>query len=485
MKSTRTKSIDPVVAVKNSPSKKNLWIILGLVVVVLIGLIAAAYFILPTAFIGSSLAQFKNYTSFRVQYLPPTPNVVKVEASIHTNWTDLSKFTFEVPAINQEKDNNLNLNLLANKNDLYFQLAYSKIKTIEAELAKGYPPILELQTYQRALPVIEGNSYLHFDIPASTSSADKNKKDTSIKVTTKDQRQFAKATKSIYFLRSFNPFYQFEGQRYTRIIFGVNKNKLLEAIEMVKDSDANIKVSQINAFKKMVEATPGWNNDLMEFLIDGQHRLYKVTLRIPQVPDKVLSENLADSLSDEKSFKSMIDQANKYVKNKVDANSNQPKLMELGSIVFDQFDSAQKFAQPSSIVEAQSIIEVAEKELKPLLASLLTGQPLSLPTPTRSLAPPTTNKAPRPANCMIYQITGGPLASKKCYVPEDAQALGKLVEQRNNVVANNQVAFETAQTKCSQGDQDACKQSETIYYSATAQITSLEQQIKTITKRGW
>ena len=68
---------------------------------------------------------------------------------------------------------------------------------------------------------------------------------------------------------------------------GLDKVKLVAALESLKDMDLDVKVSQINALIKVVNAVNNWDSDLVEiYLKDGY--ISVVILSLPEIPEAAL-----------------------------------------------------------------------------------------------------------------------------------------------------------------------------------------------------
>lgn len=319
--------------------------------------------ILPASLTNKAFENLGASQSFTIDFaLAPSKENGNVtgSVSIHKDQTKYQSVSLTFNSLQGDSTNNLKLDLIVNKSDLFAKMNYSKIAMLLTELKTSAPQITSLNTYTLLEPVLMGQKWIHGPLPKTNEP-----KTLSDQVVTIDQQKNlgSKLQKTLVF-RSFNWNYSFEGKSYYRTTIGLDKQRLLSVLDEIGTSNLNIKKEDVSAIESIVNASDNWNEDLVEILIDKSGNLYSVSLSLPNIPE---------------------DKLNAALKNDAPAlgNINLPKttstakLVYIGKFRISNIDNVADIAAPTNLVEFSDVAASAQKELGPIFSNSLYDSVLS------------------------------------------------------------------------------------------------------------
>lgn len=334
----------------------------GLLGLIALGVIVYATVLKPYILVGKSMASLTQYDSAQILYQTEDQKF-KLVADVAGEDKPF-KIEAKMENLGGEESSDLTVTGIFSEQEMYTQANYSEPKVIELLLSGIYPAIVRTQTYKLAAPLWRGEQWLHVTFPESEDSAEVDFEwDNADAETKKLMSDLVLAIKPGKIEKN----YGFEGDTYTKVGYGFRKERLIKAINDLKDTKIDMKVSQINSLVEIVESSDDWDQDLLTFLIDKKGDLRVVLLQLPQIDEKVLDEGIAEGASEDRTgmaagvmgmFKNMVWKA-------------QGEMVSLGSVRLGQFDQVKAPEIPTRLVEGVELWETATKELGPIIAQMM------------------------------------------------------------------------------------------------------------------
>lgn len=358
------------------------YFVLGLVVIA--GILYTTV-LKPYMVVGKSIASVSKYDSAQVIYQTDDQKFKLVMDGAGEG----KPFKMEAKLTDvDEKGNSLTGSGVFDEQNMYVQINYSDPKSVDEILMMVYPMITRTQTYKLAAPLWKGEKWLHIALPETTE----DKPEVNFEWDTADQATKKFMTDMVLAIKpgKIEQNYGFEGESYTKVSYGFRKDRLIKAIEDLKDMKLDMKVSQINSLVEIVESSDDWDRDLLTFLIDKKGDLRVVLMQLPKIDEKVLQEGIAEGASEDKTgmaagvagaLKSMV-------------WKEEGELVSLGSIRLGQFDQVKAPEIPTNLVEGATLWETAVQELGPIIGQMMMAsgqQPSGMSVPTYPTATPRVN----------------------------------------------------------------------------------------------
>ncbi len=281
------------------------------------------------------------------------PFQIKIEGNLHEDkFSSISVQGFlgmtpDFPAQNFKAD------FVYDKTNLFLSSFYSQLNPLLVKAKNLAPDIEKYKTYQLILPILRNEKWLHIAIPEGLSD-----EESSFSLAEqKDNEKIASSFGDAVIYRKLDQNFQQDGKVFSRITIGLNKEKLLKALNDVKDSTRNtMKLSDFNKLVGFAKAVDSWNSDWIEILVqkdDGMLR--QIALNFPGLSKAELTK-LGEFVSPESASSDVQDV---------------PKLDHFFVIKFDNYNTAPEVAKITNFVEVDPIVEAAKVELLPLLGKYL------------------------------------------------------------------------------------------------------------------
>ncbi len=390
--SETSKESIPATGTSTKASKPNSKLI-GMIVIILIlaavGAVSAKYLLVdPKKLLTDAIKKTSEAKSASLEARSDNGKFV-LSGDLHDDEKKLSQLKVAINDIDNKPDEDITLGLKVNKTDMYVDMSYSNIDKVIGELST----LSYMKTYQLVYPVLKGQKSVHILIPDTKDKTKSTKESPAagIEKTKKQFEEFGKKLQESVIIRKFDRSTAYKDKNYQRVTIGLDKVKLIAALESLKNMDIDVKVSQINGLIKVVNAVNNWDSDLVEFYVKDGY-IAVITLSLPEIPAEALKDGLAESAKDDPSintiFKNSTDKIESLFKPKVPG-----QLTKVGSIELSNFNSAPVAVIPTSVVEFDDILANAKVEVLPLVMPYL-GQMMGMPQAPSPLMMPKspTNK---------------------------------------------------------------------------------------------
>jgi|GEM_PF-5263180 hypothetical protein len=322
--------------------------------------------------------------SFEFSFAPQASNNVNLSfsGSIHREPGKLSQVTLDAGGIQGDSSHNLNIKLVGSSQEIFAQANYSKLDDALAQIKRELPIVDGLETVKMILPALSGQKWLHALLPASLLDSPKNAvaspTDAPQRVDTKAVENFFKKFQSAFVFRNSG------GVFGKKIIVSLNKTKLLEALESLKQTNVELKLKDVNNLIDLVKSSSDWGKDLVEITLDGKLGLpSQIVIRMPQIDSATLKKTLEDGVSEQGYLGAL---KNLPLLNNLTAPKSQG-LLTLGTVDITNYNSAAVVEKPTLVIEGEQVLQVAQKELMPIFGQLLMG---GSSAPTLNSLPKTT-----------------------------------------------------------------------------------------------
>lgn len=391
----------------NSANNKIIVILLSLFGLALLAGGVVAYIILnsPQRKLMRVFTKLNKVKSVRIEAgFPDIKNELVLD--LHRDTTKLSKIQIILDNIEKQAGNTFSQEILINKNNAYFHMNYSHIQLLLSALRSQMPGVEDMQTYRMVLPFVTGKKWIDVDL----SVFNETKKQTEITPTkppvkttfsAKDQKEIEALVKDSLIFHPATSEKLSDGVTYERLALGFKKDKLLQLVNKLKDLELDIKLSQINSMKKVVESVNTWDKEIVTFYLNNKEELAYAKLALPVFPKETLESGVAENTQENFVAQQVLSEIVKQVD-----KLKQKKESELQNVLtlrFTNYDAVDVFEAPVNTIKIEEIIQVAQKELLPLVGALLMnpGGPISPSfAPTTPLIP---NKL-LPTQPVMYQV---------------------------------------------------------------------------------
>ncbi len=442
--------------------------------IVLIGAILYTSVLKPYLVVGQGMAKLAKYDSAQVTYRSDESDVIVVVESTEES-AKAELIIKDVEGLEGE----IKLAAIFSENELYAQANYPNPKQIEEGLMMVYPLITKTNAYKMAVPLWSGEKWLHVSFPQT----DDKKEEIDWEEVWQSEEGKGMIKDWLLAVRpgKIEQNYAFEGENYTKVSFGFRKERLIKAIDNLKDLEIDVKVSQINSLIDIVESSDDWDRDLLTFLIDKKGDLRVIVMQLPQIEDEVLNKGIAEGAKEDKTGMAggLLSMAKGLVWGK-----NETELVQLGSIRFDKFDEVESPVIPTEIVEGSELWEMIVKELGPIIAQMFGG---AAPVSKTNVPAKPKVAAPAPANCIQYKIREGEFASDKCYSRTDYDDLMYYIQRYNSAIFDYNGAAGQANVTCNGFSEEfakKCEESKATMQKAESDKANYANTIRGIIAKG-
>ncbi len=364
----------PVTPPKSAPNLKLVTIIVVVLLLAAGGVVAAKFLAVdPKKTLADAFKKTTEAKSFSFAAQSDDGKFV-LDGDVHEDQTKLSQVKLTLNDLDNKRDEDVTFGMKFNNNDLFFDMSYAKIDKIIGELsAFSY-----MKTYQLVYPVLKGQKAVHVSIPevkelagetkpAATPGDDK---------TVKQIEEFGGKLQAAVIIRKFDRSSDYKGQKYQRITIGLDKEKLIAALESLKDMDLDVKISQINAMIKVVKAVNNWDSDLVEVYIQ-EGRVAVVVVSAPEIPESALKEGLEESTKDNPSIGAILKNSTGKIESLFKPKTP-GQLTKLGTLELTNYNSAPLVQKPAAAVEFNDVLESGKVEVLPVILPLI-GQSMGIP----------------------------------------------------------------------------------------------------------
>jgi len=324
----------------------------------------------------------------------------------HKDLNKLSKVQFTIDNIDKKPGNTFTGQLLANSKNAYLHMDYSHMQLLLSGLRVQMPGIEDMQTYRVILPFITGKKWVDVDLSVfneTNKPTGVTPTKTPIKpvVSAKDEKEIEALIKDSIIFHPATSEKLIDGITYDKLSIGFKKDKLLALVNKLKDLELDMKLSEINSIKKVVESVDTWNGEIVSFYLDNKEGLAYAKLALPVFPKEALKSGVEEN--SQENF--VAQQVLSEIANQVDKlkQTNKDKLQSVLTLRFTNYDAVATFEAPTNTIKAQEIIQVAQKELLPLFGAFLMNSG-SLNPSFAPTTPTTPNRLLMPTQPVMYQV---------------------------------------------------------------------------------
>lgn len=316
------------------------------------------YFIPPKMLLKEAAENF-NVDSIKIGFNASAENV-DINGSIIAHEKELSQINMSLSMLEEGIKHDFDLNMIVDEKDFYFQMNYSLMQQILAELSQEMPQITSMNTYMLLKPVITGQSWLHAAIPEEEMA----KTDTSDDKYEKEWKTFGEKLEKAIVVKDFKRNEKVDGEKYSVVSLGVDKEKLLEAIDALKDLDISADIADVNTMKKSIEDLGELKETLMVVYIDSSKHVRMVDLYAPQGSSESIQEVIDQEAATTSPLLAQFSQITSFFQ--PDKNAKEGEPVKFMTMTFDDYGSAERVEKPSPLVEWENVLMYAQTELMPL-----------------------------------------------------------------------------------------------------------------------
>ncbi len=370
--------IDHSQPIKPVKQTKKLFAILFVLIFILVLAGSTGIFVLykyvinnPYNVLVSAFQKSADATSFKVDFTSQDNNI-GLSAFADRKPNALSKIQVNLKNIEDKQENNLSTSIILNQKDLYFSVAFAGADQLIQQVKTLIPTIEDTQTYALVKPVLFNSKWVHLIFPESTTASDATNVTPTTMFSATEIQNIKSNLKDLLIIKNFENNYSYQGKSYKRIIMGLSKTKMLALLNDLKNSNADIKVAQVNSMIQVVNSVNNWDSDLIEMLINGDGYISYVTVSMPQIPKDALNQSISENMSSQGGLGETAKGLADTFLNTID-NKNKTGLIKVGTLAFSDYNSTVSVERPTDVVESEQIIQYAQKELLPLLLPLFMG----------------------------------------------------------------------------------------------------------------
>lgn len=340
---------------------KNMKVLLGgLAGVVILGLagyfVYANYFMSPERMIKEAFEKM-DVDSIKMGF-DAEADGVNVSGTMIAHEEDLSRMDFKIGLEEEGIWHEFDLSFIADVDDFYFQMNYSLMEMLLAQADLMIPGISSTQTYALVKPVITGKSWLHTIVPEEdqvTSDPEEY---------AEEYEEFGEKLAEAIVIKDFQKNTLVDGKKYNVIYLGVEKDKLLDAIDELKNLDISAEISDINNLKKAVEDMGELKETLAVLYIDMDGYLRMSDLYAPQGTSESFQEVIEQETQAKSPLMAQFSQLTSYFQ--PDKDAKEGEAVKFMTVTFDDYGTAEKVTAPYPVVEFDQIMLYAQSELAPL-----------------------------------------------------------------------------------------------------------------------
>ncbi len=291
-----------------------------------------------------------------------------VDGIFHDGDSPFSKISLSWDKIEGQVGNKFSGTMVLNSKEIYIQGTYSKLDEIILTLKSVIANLETLETYKLVYPILTGSKWLFISLPEEGGTG-------TITPTTslanKEYEAVYKKFEEALIIHRFERGFKKDNESYTRIALGFDKQKLISAINSLKDTDLDIKVSQINTVVKFVESVDSWDGDLIDVLISDDKYVKEVMFRMPKVPGKTLDELISEGSREQEEL-SYLRNFTGQIEDLLEGKAER-ELVDIGTLRLSSYNNASSISKPTEIVGFEEVSAAATKELLPILGVILGG----------------------------------------------------------------------------------------------------------------
>jgi hypothetical protein len=342
---------------------KNLKLVFGgLLGVVLVGLVGywayANYFMSPERMLKEAFEKME-VDSIKLGFEAEAEDV-SIEGTIIAHEEKYSSMDFMIGLEEDGIKHEFELKFIADIDDVFFQMDYSYMEMLLAQADLMIPGISSTKTFELLQPVVTGKSWLHMVVPEEDQVDTTDPEEYA-----EEYKEFGEKLADAMVVKDFQRKTEYEGEKYNIISLGADKEKLLEAIDALKDLDIDAEVSDINDIKKAIEDMGELKETLLVVYIDMSGYVRIMDLYAPQGSSESIQGAIEEGAVEQQSpLKAQLAQLTTYFQ--PDKDAKEGDSVKFMTMTFDDYGSAEEVSEPSKTVEWDEVLLYAQSEFAPL-----------------------------------------------------------------------------------------------------------------------
>lgn len=333
----------------------------GLLGIVLVGLagywVYASFFMSPERMLKEAFSKME-VSSIKMGFEAEAEDV-SIDGTIIGHEEGYSSMDFMIGLEEDGIKHDFELKFIADVENVYFQMDYSYMQMLLAQADYMIPGISSTMTYQLLEPVLTGKSWLHMEIP------EEDQVDPSTEEYAEEYEEFNKKILEALVIKDFERKTEYKGEKYSMISLGVDKEKLLEAIEAYKDLDIQTDMSNINDLKKAIEDMGELKETLMVIYIDMSGYVRVMDIYAPQGSSESIQDAIEEgSVETQSPIRAQFAQLTSYFQ--PDKDAEEGDSIKFMTITLDEYGTAEEVDEPSPVVEWDEVLLYLQSEFAPL-----------------------------------------------------------------------------------------------------------------------
>jgi len=331
--------------------------ILGLAVFALAGYWVYANYLMSPMGILKEAAEKMDVDSIKLG-LKAEAEGINIDGTVIAHEKGFSKADFVVGVAEEGLQHNFNLNFVADTENVYFQMNYSFMEMLLTQADLAVPGISSTRTFALLKPVITGKSWLHMAVPAEDQAAMDPEE------YAKEYEKFAEKVAQALVVKDFQRKKEYQGENYRVISLGVDKAKLLEAIDAMKDLDLEANVADINNLKKSIEDMGELKETLAVVYVDMAGYVRIVDLYAPKGSSESIQTAIEQEAGTTSPIMAQLSQLTTLFQ--PDKAAKEGESVKFMTLTFDDYGSAIAVTAPTPVVEWDEVLLYAQSELAPI-----------------------------------------------------------------------------------------------------------------------
>ncbi|MBT4124656.1 MAG: hypothetical protein HN981_01945 [Candidatus Pacebacteria bacterium] len=333
--------------------------VLGLAVVASSGYwVYANYFMSPERMLKEAAENFE-VESIKVGF-EASDEQVDISGVMIAHEEGYSSVDFKLGLTEEGITHDFDMNFVVDMENMYFQMDYSLMEMILMQADIMIPGISNTKTYALLKPVMTGESWLHMDIPEE----DRLSSDEDIDEYMEEWEEFGEEFVEALVIKDFKRNEEYKNKKYNIISLGFDKEKLLEAIDSIKDLDIKADIADINTFKKSIEDMGELKETIMVVYIDSAGYIRMVDLYAPQGSSDSIQEAINEESSTKSPLLAQFSKATSFFQ--PDKDAKEGESIKFMTMTFDDYGSAKMVSAPSPTVEWEDVLKYGQEELMPI-----------------------------------------------------------------------------------------------------------------------
>lgn len=362
---------------KDSKNYFKTTLLISFIIALIVGLTAGGYFLYnyiydPIRVIEKSVTNIQNAKSFSADVAFNTQDTlidINVKADLQNSDYEYSRVQLDIQNIFDEVGHNLVVLLVFNSIDMFINTNYLYTPAIDAYYNTIFPEVAQFDSYKLIKILLTGEKWLHIKSEELNAASGEG-----VSITKSQEENISEKFANAIVVKSYDRNFSKNDKNYYKITVGFDKEKLIEFVNSFKDLDLDIQLKDINALVKIVNATDGWNSELIEILIDKETGyLESISVSIPNIPDGALEQSLDEAIEEESGgitnqlygvFESTI---NDIIE---EEDKEENKINYIGTVTLSNYNSAPAGERPEKVIELQELTNALNNEA-PIISQLL------------------------------------------------------------------------------------------------------------------